>query len=639
MGERRLAGRSLVVVTLAAILVAMPVGAGMAAPVVVRIDNPSPAADAEFGKAVDGLGDINGDGTGDLAVGAPGADKVYLLSGADPTVTIHTLSYPGGLTGYQFGHAVRGVGDINGDGVEDVAVGAPYLGSGIPPAPPPPIPDLSPESVGGPGEQALRKADTFMAPEYGRAFIFSGATGALLLTIHNPDRWESEDNLGYYSFGYSLAPLGDVNGDEVPDVAVGAPSIRGVGTPRRAWVTAFSGADASELWVTGEGYMELPSFGYALAEIDNLSGLGTLDLLVGAVGHDADPDPLDELYAGRVYVVRGVDAAFIGIHDNPVPMDDGWWGGQLGSVGDQDADTVDDYVVGLRRTAHWPCCISMIFLYSGNTRTQIRAFMSPADETGYGELTFARVDDRDADSVDDFWVGGRNTDAVYLMNGGGHVLVAVSDPAPSTQGDFGWSISATEDLDSDGGLDLLVGKPGDSAGGSQDVGAAFLILGVSPSLPPIPDSDSDGLADLDEVHLYGADPFDTDSDDDLLADGVEVDTYGTSPTSTDTDRDGLSDWEEVRDLDPEEPGIQNPFNPLGEDTTGDNGQDGPDGIPDGRNDWDGDGMSNGHEFAFGCDPIDEASWLALPLFPTVGCVLLVLLLVSTAATKMRRQRA
>ena len=78
---------------------------------------------SQFGIAVDGAGDTNGDGYGDVVVGAPGADRAYVFfgraGGASPTpsVTI-TPSY----TGYQFGTAVSGIGDFNNDGYTDIVV-------------------------------------------------------------------------------------------------------------------------------------------------------------------------------------------------------------------------------------------------------------------------------------------------------------------------------------------------------------------------------------------------------------------------------------------------------------------------------------------------------------------------------------
>jgi len=81
----------------------------------------------------------------------------------------------------------------------------------------------------------------------------------------------------------------------------------------------------------------------------------------------------------------------------------------------------------------------------------------------------------------------------------------------------------------------------------------------------------------------------------------------------DSDEDGLTEEQETMDLDPVTPGIQNPFDPDEEDSTGDSFSDEPDGIPDGQNDWDGDGMTNAEEFAWGFNPIDPLSFATLPL--------------------------
>ncbi len=105
-----------------------------------------------------------------------------------------------------------------------------------------------------------------------------------------------------------------------------------------------------------------------------------------------------------------------------------------------------------------------------------------------------------------------------------------------------------------------------------------------------------------------------------------------SRSGTDADGDGLTYEEESRDLDPYTPGIQNPFDPDSDDTTGDNGQLAPDGVPDGDNDFDGDGMSNADEFDFGFDPMDPESSGQLPLAGPIGvCLLALALLVPIAA--------
>ncbi len=98
----------------------------------------------------------------------------------------------------------------------------------------------------------------------------------------------------------------------------------------------------------------------------------------------------------------------------------------------------------------------------------------------------------------------------------------------------------------------------------------------------------------------------------------------------DYDGDGLTDRDETRDLDPVMPGIQNPFDPYDPDSTGDNFSIGPDGMLDGWNDWDGDGMTNRDEFTFGYNPIDPDSWAELPLFGPEGRCLLTLLMAAAA---------
>lgn len=107
----------------------------------------------------------------------------------------------------------------------------------------------------------------------------------------------------------------------------------------------------------------------------------------------------------------------------------------------------------------------------------------------------------------------------------------------------------------------------------------------------------------------------------------------------DSDGDGLRNDDETRDLDPDTAGVQNPFDPLDPDTTGDGFQDTPDGVPDGWNDYDGDGMINRDEFTFGYDPLDPGSWAELPAVTMVGSCVLALLVFMAASTRIRIREA
>jgi hypothetical protein len=121
---------------------------------------------------------------------------------------------------------------------------------------------------------------------------------------------------------------------------------------------------------------------------------------------------------------------------------------------------------------------------------------------------------------------------------------------------------------------------------------------------------------------------------------IQARQYHGECNNPDTDRDGAHDVDEIRDLDPVTPGIQNPFDPMDPDSTGDSFQDTADGVPDGRNDYDGDGMTNADEFAWGTNPLDPSSFAQLPVVTVIGSCALVMLFVSSvgAATRLVRRR-
>ncbi|MGH8567416.1 MAG: integrin alpha [Gammaproteobacteria bacterium] len=196
-------------VGLAAWLLLAPVAEAQRTYTPIPLDHPNPQADARFAEAVAGIGDVNGDGVTDLLVGAPfqtlvgnlNQGQAFVFSGADRSL-LFTLNHPAPQGLALFGSAVAGIGDVNRDGRAELLVGAPG------------------QRVGGLANQ-------------GQAYVVSGADGRLLLTLDNPIPQADA------AFGAAVAGAGDVNGDGAPDLLVGAPeqdSSRG-----QAYV--FSGAD------------------------------------------------------------------------------------------------------------------------------------------------------------------------------------------------------------------------------------------------------------------------------------------------------------------------------------------------------------------------------------------------------------
>jgi hypothetical protein len=175
------------------LLVAVLAAAGTAE-VLFTLVSPNEQSTGHFGHSVSGAGDANGDGYDDVVVGAvwehpgpsPGnAGRAYVFDGqtGDP---LHTLVSPNEEYWSQFGHSVSGAGDANGDGYDDVVVGAWTEDPGS-----------SPENAG-------------------RAYVFHGLKGDLLHTLVSPN--EEENGL----FGCSVSGAGDINEDEYDDVVVGA---------------------------------------------------------------------------------------------------------------------------------------------------------------------------------------------------------------------------------------------------------------------------------------------------------------------------------------------------------------------------------------------------------------------------------
>jgi len=436
-------------------------------PVIVQVNNPSPQDGALFGSAVDGLGDINGDGVGDLVVGAYGADKVYVLSGADPNSVIRTITDPDGASGFWFGYSVRGVGDINGDGIEDIAVGSPGDPSRIYPSPIPDLPTL-----------VIPLNNSYVHRRSGRMFVFSGASGEKLL-----DFGARESDLAI-SIGWSIASLGDINDDNIPDIAVsdvGLQSSYSFEKPIVACVYAVSGSDGDVLWKTLEpqtwlGSQRIQSFGFILKELGDVTWDGKMELLVSAPYAEYTPDPDTSLMEGIGWVLNGANGDIRYYHrQNTTNIDGNLFSWGAGAVGYQDEDLAEDYIFGAPST-------SAIELHSGATGKLLLTIPAPPDGSGdsFFGASIAKVGDVDGDGLDDFWVSATNEGKIYLLNTYGEVLIEVDDPAPpvSSYEGFGYRMSATSDLNGDDAADLIVGKPSQSVNGFNEAGAVFLVLGA-----------------------------------------------------------------------------------------------------------------------------------------------------------------
>ena len=240
----------------------------------VRIGNkrnggPTLSVSDGFGTSVTFLGDLDGDGVGDLAVGAIGdstgghsygATHVLFLKPDGTVKSSRKIAHQtnGGPTlgsNFQFGRSVAGLGDLDGDGVSDLAVGVPQ------------------DSTGG-----QRHGVIYM--------LLLNADG----TVKSSTRIGHETNGGptlsmFARFGTSMASVGDLDGDGVTDLAVGAREIMHVlfmnrdGTAKRSTII---GSDICG----GPTLPDFSEFGNSVANMGDLNGDGVTDLVVGALRDD-----------------------------------------------------------------------------------------------------------------------------------------------------------------------------------------------------------------------------------------------------------------------------------------------------------------------------------------------------------------
>lgn len=398
-----------------------------------------------YGYAVSSAGDVNGDGFDDVIIGAPsylvggsrtGAALVFLGRANGLAASPHQV-LSNGVQGSYFGFSVSSAGDVNADGFDDIIVGAPHLHATI-------------------GYD-------------GAAYLYLGSAGGLSAA----PAWQKIGLQGDSEFGFAVSGAGDVNTDGFDDLIVGAPAYTQEQN-HEGIVYLFLGSAGGPGDAPAWSYQSDQAgaqLGYALAGVGDLNHDSYADIAVGAPHFDASSIELNNGLALAFYGNgSGLEAApFWQAQGSRAEANFGY---ALDSAGDVDGNGYPDLIVGAPGYELGLANSGAAFIfYNGPTGLSPYAgWMVLADKEGarFGTAV-AGVGDADQDGFDDVAVGAPyysfdqpEEGAVFVYRGG--AAGAALDASWHASGDkaeteFGLSVASAGDVNGDDRADLTVGAP------------------------------------------------------------------------------------------------------------------------------------------------------------------------------------
>lgn len=496
---------------------------------------------SRFGRCVASAGDLNGDGYTDIVVGAqsevpnPGAAYVYYGSpagiGAVPNVTLTS-----GVVGFadNFGLGVDGAGDVNGDGYEDLIVGA---------------------SSWNNNSATLNE---------GAIFIYHGSATGIPAT---PTYIRQTDASNRY-MGSSVAGLGDINGDGFSDIVAGG-WLGTNGQTNEGLVWIYLGS-ATGLSATPRHFLErnqgAAQFGYAVNAAGDINGDGFNDVIIGGYKFELSPpcgNPVPNTCDdGAIFIYHG-SANALGVGANPAPTTifntqgySRYTGWSVSSAGDVNGDGYSDIIISdYRDVIGAETAEGAAFIYHGSAAGLITvpatiidggatnrflghsastagdvngdgyadviigclqwangqtnegaAFLHLGSPTGINSSAFLRYESNVANTYMGEWVntaGDVNGDGysdmivgapslsggrAFIYHGGTYnvsTTPAMTRASGLANAQLGTSVANAGDINGDGYSDAIVGAPG-AANGQAGEGLAYVHYGSITGLPVAP---------------------------------------------------------------------------------------------------------------------------------------------------------
>ena len=392
------------------------------------------------GYSVSNAGDVNGDGLADIIVGAFGANangsysgKTYVVYGKTSTTGINLSAIAAGSGGFVIngqaasdysGISVSSAGDINGDGLADLIIGAYQANAN--------------------GSHSGRTYVVFGTTSTSTINLSAVAAGSGGFVINGQAASDTSGN--------SVSSVGDVNGDGLADLIVGASGATSYtgksyivfGTTSNAAINLSAIAAGSGGFVIN-GQSANDNSGWSVSNAGDINGDGLADLIIGAAGAGASS-------TGKTYVVFGTTSTsainlsavangiggFVVNGESAVDYS-GW---SVSNAGDVNGDGFADLIVGAKAAGN---TIGKSYIVFGSTSTT--AINLSAVAAGSGG---------------------------FVINGLPFVVTGQCNSDES-----GWSVSSAGDINGDGLADLIVGAPYADPTGGMDAGKTYIVFGTT----------------------------------------------------------------------------------------------------------------------------------------------------------------